>query len=132
MYRHDSFFDLTPWGQVGLACLTVVLSLTVLLIARLSLRNRTVGLRILGSLSLFWLFVWLSPQIYYLYYRLIIEDLPLQWVIWPPPSVIEPLELLFFQGPHSLSAHGRGLLGWSLIVAPFVNHRIAFRHDDAR
>ena len=121
MYSQDSFFDLSPWGQVGLACLSAVLFLLVVYAARALLRKRPVWLRILGALAIFYLFVWLSPQVYYLYYLTIIEGLPLQWVIWPPyRGPVDALLLLVFQGPHSLSAHGQGLLGWSLLAAPFL------------
>ncbi len=120
VYRQDSFFDLSGWGQVGLACLSLFLFLSMLLAARLLLRKRAVWVRILGALALFWLFVWLSPQVYYMYYRTIIPDLPLQWVIKPPRFPGNGLGYLFFQGRQNLSAHGQGVLGWCLILVPFL------------
>lgn len=120
MYSQDSFFDLTPVGQVGLICLSAALGALTVLAARRLLGRRAVGARIAGALALFWLFVWISPQGYYQYYRLLIADLPLQWVIWPPPPPNEPLLMLVFQGPQTLSAHSQGVLGWLLIAAPFV------------
>ncbi|MEL6520178.1 MAG: hypothetical protein AAFQ66_04395 [Pseudomonadota bacterium] len=120
MYRQDSFFDLTPWGQFGLLCLSLTLFGLFVLVARTMLHQRRPFLRVIGALTLFWLFVWLSPQVYYQYYSLIIPDLPVQWVIWPPRGLGEALQLLLFAGPKSLSAHGQGLLGWSLIIAPFL------------
>lgn len=121
MYNQDSFFDLSSWGQIGLACISATLALLTFLAVRALLRGQVIWLRLVGSLILFWLFVWLSPQIYYMYYRMIIPDLPLQWVIWPPENPLVALQYLFFQGPHNLSAHGQGILGWSLIAAPFVS-----------
>ena len=120
MYRQDSFFDLSQLGQIGLLCISTGLFFAMLLLARTLLRKRPVWLRIGGALFLFWLFVWASPQIYYQYYRLLIEGLPQQWVIWPPAQPTEALKLLFFQGPHNLSAHSQGLLGWCLLLTPFL------------
>jgi len=120
MYRQDSFFDLTPAGQAGLVCISATLFLAMLLAARALLSDRPVPVRVGGALVLFWLFVWASPQIYYQYYRTIMPGLPQQWVIWPPPGPGAALELLLFQGPRSLSAHGQGLLGWALLVVPFL------------
>ena len=123
MYQQDSFFDLSFWERVGLVCISVALAMLILLAARILLRERPVWLRILGALILFWLFVWVSPQVYYTYYRMIIPDLPLQWVIWPPASPVEALRMLIFSGPQNLSAHGQGLLGWALIAVPFLRRR---------
>ena len=120
MYQQDSFFDLSGWGQVGLLCISTTLFLLMLFITYRLLRNRPVWVRIVGALVLFWLFVWVSPQIYYTYYRMIIPDLPLQWVIWPPDSPLVALRYLFFQGPQNLSAHSQGLLGWSLMAVTFL------------
>lgn len=120
MYSQDSFFDLSPWGQAGLICISTVLFLVTLLSVRRALFGRPIWLAIPGALVVFWVFVWVSPQIYYTYYRTIIPDLPLQWVIWPPPWPVEAVWLLIFQGPQNLSAHSQGLLGWSLVVAPFI------------
>tara|TARA_R110000851_G_scaffold252995_3_gene405456 strand:+ start:36 stop:422 length:387 start_codon:yes stop_codon:yes gene_type:complete len=120
MYARDSFFDLSLAGQCGLVALSLLLSIAFLLVARLLLRTGAIWVRLLGALSLYWLFVWLSPQVYYEYYRLLIPSLPAQWVTWPPRTPAEALALLALQGPHSLSAHGQALLGWSLLAAPFV------------
>ncbi|MEO1467507.1 MAG: hypothetical protein AAFV86_00520 [Pseudomonadota bacterium] len=120
MYDRDSFFDLTPWGQAGLLALSTVLFVAVVFATWALLRRRPPLVRLAGALAVFWLFEWVSPQVYYQYYRLLFEGLPLQWVIWPPPGPVEALELLVFQGPHSLSAHSRGLLGWTLLAVPFL------------
>ena len=129
MYQQDSFFDLTPSGRVGLVSLSTVLCITVLCLTVLVLRRRALWLQMLGGLVAFWLFVWVSPQVYYQYYRMIIIDLPLQWVIWPPASPREAFNLLFFQGPHNLSDHSQGLLGWSLLAAPLLRRYRAHRKD---
>ena len=121
MYSQDSFFDLSFWERVGLVGISAMLATLTLLAAWVILRNRAPWLRILGALTLLWLFVWVSPQIYYTYYRMIIPDLPLQWVIWPPPGPGEALRMLIFSGPQNLSAHSQAVLGWALIALPFAS-----------
>ena len=120
MYQQDSFFDLSIVGQIGLACLSLTLFVLWLLLARAILRNRPVWIRLLGALCLFWIFVWVSPQIYYQYYHLFFEFLPVQWVIWPPPTPFKAVQYLAFQGPQNLSAHSQGVLGWCLLGLPFL------------
>ncbi|MEL7389083.1 MAG: hypothetical protein AAFN76_04815 [Pseudomonadota bacterium] len=120
MYNQDSLFDLSLWGRFGVLCISGTLFAFWLYAARRLLSDRPVWMRLFGAFVLFWLFVWLSPQAYYMFYRLIIPDLPLQWVIWPPEGLLETLRLLVFQGPATLSAHGKGLLGWALLVIPFL------------
>ncbi len=130
MYENDSFFDLSTWGQIGLACLSLLLFVLFLITAWRLFRDRPVWLRLLGALTLFWVFVWVSPQIYYQYYRILIPTLPVQWVIWPPRSPYEALTLLFFQGPQNLSAHGQAILGWSLVAIALVRNRMTPRRSD--
>ena len=120
MYAQDSFFDLSPLGQVGLACLSTVLFAVTALAARSLFKGRPLWIILPGALCLFWLFDWLAPQIYYMYYRILIPGLPLQWVIWPPPGLAEIAGLVTFQGPQSLSAHSRGLLAWSLVLVGWL------------
>ncbi|MEM9045280.1 MAG: hypothetical protein AAGC81_11325 [Pseudomonadota bacterium] len=120
MYEQDSFFDLTPLGQAGLVVISATLFVLMLLAARRGFRWRSVWLRFVGALVLFWLFVWISPQVYYTYYLTLFEGLPIQWVIWPPASPVEAFGLLFFQGPQNLSAHSQGLLGWSLLAISLI------------
>lgn len=116
MYQGDSFFTLSTGGQTGLAVISVVLSIAMLLLTRYLMRGRPPIARIAIWAVLFFLFVWLSPQVYYAYYRMIIPGLPLQWVIhWP--DVLEPVALLTFTAGDTLSAHGRGILGWAMLVS---------------
>lgn len=123
MYLQDSFFDLSQWGRIGLVCISTFLFLSVFVITAKLLAKKPVWVKISGSLFIFWLFVWVSPQIYYMYYRTIFEDLPLQWVIWPIERSKVALEYLIFQGPQNLSAHSQALMGWALIAAPFLPKR---------
>lgn len=120
MYQQDSFFDLTPWGQVGLAGLSLVLFALSVIVTHLLLRRLPALGRVLGALVLFHIFVWVSPQIYYMYYRMVIPDLPLQWVIWSVPDATKALKMLVFQWRDNLSAHGQGILGWAMLIAPWL------------
>ena len=114
MYQNDSFFSLGVGGQIGLAALSIVLTVLVLLGAARLMRGRGTVLRLGIALVTFALFVWLSPQIYYSYYYLIFEDLPVQWVIgWPPLKTA--FAFASFTGPSNLSAHGQGVLFWLLL-----------------
>ena len=126
MYRGDSFFTLDSGGLIGLAVLSAVLSIAMLLLTRRLVAGRRPIWRVLIWGLLFFLFVWLSPQLYYTYYRMIIPGLPLQRVI-PWPDLMEPVALLTFTAGESLSAHGRGILGWAMLA--MANWR--FRAKDA-
>ena len=130
MYQQDSFFDLTPWGQVGLACISLTLFALMMFVTYRLLWRVPIWVRVLGALCLFYVFVWVSPQVYYTYYRMIIPDLPLQWVIWPPPEPSKALKMLVFQWRDNLSAHGQGLLGWGGLAAPWLKGFWARRSSD--
>ena len=120
MYQQDSFFDLTLWGQVGLVCISLTLFALMVIASGLLLRNLPIWARVLGALVLFAFFVWASPQVYYMYYRVLIPDLPLQWVVKLPPEPFKAPQMLIFQYRNNLSAHGQGVLGWGMLLAPFV------------
>ena len=124
MYQNDSFFTLNTGGQIGLAVLSAVLAVVMLLLTRRLAVASTPARRVAIWALLYFLFVWLSPQLFYTYYRVIIPGLPLQWVI-PWPDVLEPLTLLTFSAGDSLSAHGRGVLGWSMLVMALWRVRAA-------
>lgn len=116
MYGSDSFFTLSTGGQIGLAALSMTLACGMLVLTYRASRGRPFALRILIALLLFAAFEWLSPQIYYIYYRLIIQGLPLQWVIGMMPDPGAVPGLLTFTETHDLSAHGRGALGWMMVL----------------
>lgn len=131
MYAQDSFFDLTPRGQVGLAALSFALFLLTMIGTHYATRTMSLWLRVLSGLVALWAFVWLSPQVYYQYYRLLIPDLPLQWVIKQPAGPQRLLELLTFQWRFNLSAHSQGLLGWCLILWPVLHRWLRSRFGNA-
>ncbi len=72
MYAGDSFYGLSAAGQGGLVVVSTLLALAavacVLALFRLS---KSPGLRMIAALAVFWVFLWLSPQIYYFYYQLL-------------------------------------------------------------
>lgn len=116
IYAGDSFFTLSAAGQAGLAVLSLLL--TAALIGFIWLCPRRAALFL--AVILFWLFVWLSPQIYYEYYRLITDGLPAQIVVKDPPGSGQIVEMILFSGDPTLSAHGKGVLFWIVMVVAFV------------
>lgn len=123
MYAEDSFHTLSLASQIGLVVLSLLLAgLLIFASWRLALRRRLAA-RIAFAVLLLFLFVWLSPQVYYLYYLALFDGLPWQIVIKLPPSPVELLGFLTFQGDATLSAHGKGLLGWCMILAAGLGER---------
>ena len=111
-YAGDSFLTLGTGGRVGLLLLSALLWAGML---ALGWRLRG-AIGAFGGVALFWAFLWLSPQVYYLYYQAIFDGLPWQVVIAAPPDPARLLRLLTFTDAATLSAHGKGALGWSLIA----------------
>ena len=122
MYGGDSFFTLGTGGQVGLALLTITLSvLMIMLTHRVAVMFRWKVWAVVSALTLFWLFVWLSPQVYYLYYQMIFTGLPWQIVVaWPPPAGESLVDLILFRGDANLSDHGKGVLFWVMAATAFM------------
>ena len=120
MYSDDPFFTLSGPGQIGLVLLSLVLFVVVVYamvrVGRLVPHSVAVLLAIVG----FWAFEWLSPQIYYFYFLTQFDGLPVQNVIQSPPSLAELFRIITFQYEFTLSAHGRALLGWALIIAALL------------
>ncbi len=126
MYEGDSFFTLGPAGRAGLLAVSAALAAATLLALRRLGRGRRPAARALWALGLFWGFVWLSPQVYYLYYQAIIPGLPWQAVIRAPPGPRAIGELLVFAARPTLSDHGKGALGWALLglaLGPWFRRR---------
>jgi len=116
MYQNDSFYSLSIAGQIGLVLLSLFISIGIVWIAHKLSRNQNIVSRLCIALGLFYAFIWLSPQIYYSYYWLIFENLPVQNVIKRPPSLGKIANLIFFQERASYSNHGKGLLFLLLIL----------------
>ena len=75
MYAEDSFHTLSLASQIGLVVLSLLLAgLLIFASWRLALRRRLAA-RIAFAVLLLFLFVWLSPQVYYLYYLALFDGL---------------------------------------------------------
>lgn len=113
MYAEDTFFNLSPLGQVGLVCVAGSMAMAWALLAHAITRNARWWDRAATGLTAFWSYVILSPQVFYWYFRLLF-DIPDQWIVrWQGPGVIA--DLLLFRADASLSHHGQGIFGWALI-----------------
>ena len=126
MYDHDTFFHLSLWGRCGLVLLSLALgglTIAAAIVIFRKVRNLpavpALTLRALFAITLFWVFLWLSPQAYYTYYTAIIEDLPYQWVITRPTSWVEIASILFFQNANTLAQISKMAFGWALIFLAF-------------
>ena len=134
MYAEDSFFTLSLAGRVGLVALSTGLAAALFALARLSFRLvdgvppvKRLLARFGISTGLFWAFVWLSPQVYYLYYQVIFDGLPWQIVIHNPPSLGTLIDLLAFIADKALSDHAKGVLGWCLGLYALLGARATAR-----
>ena len=123
MYEGDSFFTLGVAGQIGLLIVSLLMAAAALGITRLMTFHRPLILRPFIWAVLFISFIWLSPQGYYTYYRLIFDGLPAQSVIQAPPRPEELLAFLTFTGDATLSAHSVGVLGWLMLVVAMLPRR---------
>lgn len=123
MYDSDSFFTLTLAARIGLVAVSTGFALFSLYVTRVLTINRNAVARLAIWVLLFVGFVWVSPQGYYTYYRLIFDSLPTQWVIGQPPGANELLNLLFFRARPTLSGHSVGILGWGMLVTGFWPQR---------
>ena len=123
MYAEDSFHSLSLAGRIGLVALSLGLAgLLVFASWRLAPRLGPAAGVAFAAL-LFFLFVWLSPQVYYFYYMTLFDGLPWQAVIKAPPSPVKLLKLLAFQEEATLSAHGKGLLAWCMLLTAAFGER---------
>ncbi len=124
MYDGDTFFSLTMTARVGLVFLSAGLAaITAAAFIKVGCRMSW-PIRLPLAPAFLWLFVWLSPQVFYLYYMVVFDYLPLQNVVQAPPGLDEILRLLGFAGKASLSQHAQGLLGWGLIVLACLGERV--------
>ena len=124
MYENDTFFHLSLTGQIGLVVISILLGAITLWGTWWLTRHRRIVTRTLAALGVVTVFEWLAPQIHYLWYMAVIDGLPLQWVIPAYPRPVSAWEVLGFQLPASLSAHGRAALGWAIVAvalaAPWI------------
>ena len=117
-----TILQLTPWVRAGLLILSAILAVATLYAARRA-HGAVDGRQLQGRLirhlfiaaGVFWLFVWLTPQIYYLFYMACLPGLPAQMVIGWPPWPAEPARLLWLDFTADLPPIAQGLLGWTLL-----------------
>lgn len=129
-YEGDSFHTLSILGRAGLVLLSLALAIGVITLAA-GKTARLYGfagfwplpgflavavLDGLVNLLLLWLFLWLSPQLYYIFYLTQFDGLGWQWVVKPPPSPSAVLDILAMPRSGNLSEHGLGLLGRALVL----------------
>lgn len=117
MYAEDSFFALTQNGRIGLAVLSVALCVLMILLTRVFTHGWPWIVRLMLSLVLLWLFIWLSPQIFFTYVQLFFSGQEPQWVIGVPPPLGLTLRVISFTGPADLIHHGQGALGILMVFA---------------
>ena len=116
LYANDTFFHLSTLERVGLVLLSIVLAMvTVAVFWKLTSSFKLV-FKLLAAIFFIWIFIWISPQVYYLYYIQIIDGLPLQNVIQWPPSPLEVFQTVTFSGKSNLSNHGKGLIFWAMMI----------------
>lgn len=120
MYQEDSFFSLSILGQLGLALLSLILSLVVLAIAWRMMKGRGLIIRLSIAVISFFLFVWLSPQVFYTYYIFIFDEVDWQNILKRPPAFLALAEYISFQGRATLSAHSKGILFWALMALALI------------
>ena len=116
MYDNDSFYTLTAIQQVGLGTISLLLFSIVVYFCYKAINQKPLAIRIAIAGIIFYLFVWLSPQIYYTYYLMIFDGLPLQIVIKTMPTPQTLFRVLTFQENTSLSDHSKAIMGWILII----------------
>ena len=127
MYEFDSFFSLSEWERVGLVGVSLGFALICAALVWWGSRARRWPLRVPVALVVLYLFVWTSPQGYYAYYRMIIDDLQPQLVIRSMPTFSEMWGHLTFTGRATLSSHTKGILGWVLIGLALLRRRKSCR-----
>lgn len=123
MYENDSFLTLSIIERIGLLGVTLVLSIALIWLFWKTIYWVNVWLRPFLALVFLYVFIWLSPQIYYLYYLVIFDFLDLKNVIHPPFNPLILANLLTFTESGKLADHGKGVLGWILIALSFLHLR---------
>lgn len=114
-FSKDSFFTLSGTGQAGLLTLSVLMAALMLAMTRKICTGKKTVNRLGLAAILFVFFLWLSPQVYYSYYQLIIPGLPWQIVIKSP---IERLISLHFRP--TLAQLGQAILFLMMLLVAFT------------
>ena len=123
MCANDSIHTITVIQQIGLGFISLTLLSMMIFLSLKLFRNKPMIVRIMVAIGLFYLFVWLSPQLYYAYYILIFEDLPIQLVIKAPPGIWPLVKILTLQNNTRLSDHSLAFLDWVLISLALLKQK---------
>ncbi len=116
MYSEDSFYTLSTYGRLAVVAVSLGMFAALLVLGYVLAKARKGVVCIAIGMFLFWIFVWLSPQVYYTLYQFLFEGLPRQWVVGSPPMADELARLIIFSDRQTLSAHGQGVLFWALML----------------
>jgi hypothetical protein len=116
MYSEDSFYTLSTYGRLAVVVVSLLMFTTLFALSYVLMSARKGVVRVAIGMLLFWVFVWLSPQGYYVLYQFLFEDLPRQWVVGSPPMLDELVGLITFSDRQTLSSHGKGALFWALVL----------------
>lgn len=137
-YQGDSFWTLHPSGRAGvvaIALVGVVSTFTIIAIKSRALRRfgwpTTVALSVdvLAGLLIFGFVYSVGPQVFYTFYRIIIPDLPAQWVIDTAFDTTRVLKVARVNADGSMSDHLAGVTLWAILPFTFWQH---FQTDGAR
>lgn len=118
MFEGDTYFIHVAGAEVALAVFSGLL--VFLAIAAVRLARRRVELAAAApaiGIVFWWLFLWLTPQLYYLLYVALSDALAFDLIIGWPPGPGRMMELLGFRGEASLTDFAVGVLGWAMILA---------------
>lgn len=115
IYAGDSLFTLNAPSAVLLVGMALTMAVLALWLVRFLARRQIWPARLMIALVAIYLYEWLSPQVFYEYYRLLFPDLPAQWAARPPgPFALG--RLMTFTDQANLSFHSRGVLAWLFIL----------------
>lgn len=120
VFEGDSYLILIGGGEVALAALSGLLVFLAVASVRVVRRyvNLPAAVPALGIVS-FWVFVWVTPQIYYLLYMALLEELEFRWIVGWPPGPQRLMSLLAFQAEATKVDVALGVLGWVMVLAAF-------------
>lgn len=131
-YPEDYLFNLTNLQIVGLIVITIVMALLLFIASTASsyLLCKWAGKYlarwqlILGCLSLALLLCGIAlaivPQLHYLYYRLIIPDLPAQWVPAGDLSLDMLSRYFLLRADDNTTTHAKGVTVWVCVLSSAV------------
>lgn len=136
-YPGDSLFTLNVWEIIGLTILSSSMALLLLIFVLWKSRTlhrvvKTQGVE--WPLTSRWLFLditttiviclialWLAPQIHYTYYQMIIDSLPMQWVVGGGLDFHQLLRLAILRTDGSIAEHATGIVIWVCVLSSVLN-----------